>query len=202
MFPGEKNRNGGALMKKSLFVSILVILIGGFFALAAVADDNHHGKHDNTLVRFKGGIGVIPISNVVVDATTGAITVNRNTVRGVNSPGQIWRIKHFEAKIKDNGDIKVEGKGLVLAGGNGIGRPPAGTSVFATLICEAAAPFIEHSTPLTGVLLAPNGDFKIDDVLVPIPPSDCASPVLLIRSANGGNWFAVGIPDLDDHDRH
>ena len=189
-------------MKKSLFVSILVILIGGFFASSLVADDNHRHKDDNTLVKFKGGIGVIPISNVVVDTTTGAITVNRNTVRGVNSPGQIWRIKHFEAKIKDNGDIKVEGKGLVLAGGNGIGRPPAGTSVFATLICETAAPFIEHSTLLTGVLLAPNGDFKIDDVLVPIPPSDCASPVLLIRSANGGNWFAAGIPDLDDHDRH
>src|SRR5262249_56741897 len=55
----------------------------------------------------------------------------------------------------------------------------------------AAAPFIEHSTTLTGVPLAPDGDFKIDDVLVPMP-DDCASPVLLIRSANGGNWFAAG----------
>jgi hypothetical protein len=187
-------------MKKSLFVSILVVLIGGFFASSIVADDNKHPQ-SNTLVRFKGGIGVIPISNVVVDATTGAITVNRNIVRGVNSPGQIWRIRDLDAKIKMNGDIKVEGKGLALAGGNGIGRPPAGTSVFATLICEAAAPFIEHSTTLAGVPLAPNGDFKIDDVLVPIPDG-CASPVLLIRSANGGNWFAVGIPDLDDHDQH
>ena len=179
-------------MKKSLFLSIVAILIGGFFALPVKADDR---RHQDTLVKFKGGIGVIPISNVVV-AADGTITVNRNTVRGVNSPGQIWRIKDLDAKIKTNGDIKVEGKGLVLAGGNGIGRPPAGTSVFATLICEAAAPFIEHSTTLTGVPLAPDGDFKIDDVLVPMP-DDCASPVLLIRSANGGNWFATGIPDLD-----
>ena len=66
------------------------------------------------------------------------------------------------------------------------------TSVFATLICEAAAPFIEHSTTLTGVPLAPNGDFKIDDVLVPMPDG-CASPVLLIRTASGGTWFAAGI---------
>ena len=43
-------------MKNSLFGSILVVLIGGFFASAVVADD--------TLVRFKGGIGVIPVSNV------------------------------------------------------------------------------------------------------------------------------------------
>ena len=79
-------------------------------------------------------------------------------------------------------------------------RPnPNPTSVFATLICEAAAPFIEHSTTLTGVPLAPNGDFKIDDVLAPIPDG-CASPVLLIRSANGGAWFAAGIPIPGDSD--
>ena len=92
-------------------------------------------------------------------------------------------IRDLDAKIKKNGDIKVEGKGLVLAGGNGIGSPPANpTSVFATLICEAAAPFIEHSTTLAGVPLAPNGDFKIDDVLVADAAIGCASPVLLIRT--------------------
>jgi hypothetical protein len=187
-------------MKKSLFVTILLVLIGAFFASSIVADDRHH---DNTLLKFKGGIGVIPISNVVVDATTGAITsVNRNMVRGVNSPGQIWTIADLQATVKRNGDIKVEGKGLVLAGGNGIGRPPAGTTnVFATLICGAAAPFTEHSSTLSGVPLAADGDFKIDDVLGPMPPTDCASPVLLIRTAGSGNWFAAGIPDLDDHDR-
>ena len=35
-------------MKKSLFVSIFVVLIGGFFASSVLADDN-------TLVKFKGG---------------------------------------------------------------------------------------------------------------------------------------------------
>jgi hypothetical protein len=188
-------------MKKSVLVFILIVLIGAFLASSIVADDKHH---DNTLVKFKGGIGVIPISNVVVDATTGAVTsVNRNMVRGVNSPGQIWTIADLKVTVKRNGDIKVEGKGLVLAGGNGIGRPPGGaTNVFATLICEAAAPFTEHSSTLAGVPLAADGDFKIDDALVPLPPTDCASPVLLIRTAGSGNWFAAGIPDLDDHDRH
>lgn len=86
-----------------------------------------------------------------------------------------------------------------MAGGNNAGRA-TGQSVFATLICEAAAPFTERSTNFAGVPLAPNGDFKIDDVLVPIP-TDCASPMLLIRTTNENpanrNWFAVGIPDLD-----
>jgi hypothetical protein len=188
-------------MKGSLFVSILVVLIGGFFASSVVADDNR--QHD-TLVKFKGGIGVHPVSNVsgAVNPDDGTFSnVTRNIVRLINPAGQIWVIQKLEAAVKTNGDIKVEGKGLVLAGGNGIGRPPAGASVFATLICEAAAQFIEHSTTLTGVPLAPDGDFKIDDVLTPLPDG-CASPVLLIRSANGGAWFAAGIPDLDDHDQH
>jgi hypothetical protein len=174
-------------MKKSQFVSMLVILL--VFASSAVAEDKR--DHD-TLVKFKGGIGAIPISNVAVDATTGAVTVTRNMVRGVNSPGQIWTIKELEAGIKTNGDIEVEGKGLVLGGGNSIGRA-TGQSVFATLFCGT----VEHSTTATGVLLATDGDFKIDDVLVPIPPADCVDPVLLIRTAGSGNWFAAGIPDLD-----
>ena len=178
-------------MKQCRFVSILVVLVAGFFSSSAVADDK---RHHNTLVRFEGAIGVIPISNVLVDPATGAITVNRNMVRGVNSPGQIWTIKDLEARIKTNGDIKVEGKGLVLAGGNSIGRA-TGQSVFATLFCGTTT-ITEHSTTATGVPLATDGDFKIDDVLVPIPPTDCVDPVLLIRTAGSGNWFAAGIPDF------
>jgi hypothetical protein len=174
-------------MKKSQVVSMLVVLL--LFASSAIAEDKRH--HD-TLVKFKGGIGAIPISNVAVDANTGAVTVTRNMVRGVNSPGQIWTIKQLEARIKTNGDIKVEGKGLVLAGGNSIGRA-TGQSVFATLFCGT----VEHSTTAAGVPLATDGDFKIDDVLVPIPPTDCVDPALLIRTAGSGNWFAAGIPDFD-----
>jgi len=185
-------------MKKNLSISIVAILIGGFFASSVVADDKRH--HDN-LVKFKGGIGVIPISNVALDATTGAVIITRNMVRGVNSPGQIWRIKDLEAKIKDNGDIKVEGEGLLLAGGNNIGTN-AGQSVAAQLFCG------DQTFTSAGVPLEANGDFKITGILSPLPlPSICETPVLLIRSINLttgvlGSWFAAGIPDLDDRDRH
>src|SRR5439155_4378945 len=142
------------VMKKNLFACAFVILTGLLSASSVLADD--------ILIKFNGGIGAIPISNVAVNATTGAVTVNRNVVRGVNSPGQIWRIADLDATIKTNGDISVAGNGLVLAGGDNIGRA-TGQSVFATLICEATAPVTEHSTTLTGIQLAPNGDFKIDD---------------------------------------
>lgn len=176
-------------MKKQLLVSMLVIAIAGLADSTSNADD--------TLARFKGGIGVHPVSNVsgTANADGSFPDVTRNIVRTVNPAGQIWVIEDLDARVKTNGDISVRGKGLILGGGNNAGRA-SGQSVFATLICEAAAPFVQLSTNATGVPLAANGDFKIDDILTPLPTGACASPMLLIRNAAGGTWFAVGIPVL------
>jgi len=175
-------------MKKSLFASILMVLIGGFFASSVIADD--------TLVSFKGGIGDIPVANVAGTANPDGTfpNVTRNVVRLVNHAGQIWVIANLDASVRTNGDIKVKGKGLIFGGGDNAGRA-TGQKVFATLICEAAAPFTQRSTILADVPLAANDDFEIDDVLVPIA-TECASPMLLIRETIGGTWFAFGIPKL------
>jgi hypothetical protein len=166
---------------------------------SAVADDGS--------IRFKGGIGVIPVSSVAgcpaapAACVTGPpVTVNPNFVRGVSPPGQIWVIDRLDARVSANGSINVEGKGLILAGGNNAGRPPPGTSVIATLICSATTPFTQFSTSTAGVMLSPNGDFKINDKLSPTPPSPCTSPMLLIRNAANLAWFAVGIFRADDDD--
>jgi hypothetical protein len=177
-------------MKKSLFASILTALAAGFFASSAMADD--------ALVRFQGAIGDIPVANVAGTANPDGTfpNVTRNIVRLVNPAGQIWVISAFNADVKADGRIHVDGRGLLLGGGNAIGTN-GNASVFATLICEAAAPFAQSSTNLAGVALAANGDFTIDDVLVPPAPAACASPALLIRTTAGGAWFAAGIPKLD-----
>ena len=163
-----------------------------------------------SLARFEGGIGVTPISSFsgAASAQDGTFEkVTRNFVRNVRSATQLWTIAGLKAEIKSDGRIAVEGRGLILAGGDSIGRPPA-ISVVATLICEAQAPFIERNSadqlnPNSfegGVPLDANGDFRIDDTLrtsfntdVPMP-TECASPVLLIRSAGNGSWLAAGIP--------
>jgi hypothetical protein len=150
------------------------------------------------LARFEGGIGVIPVSNVSGEPNPDGTfpNVTRNVVRGINPAGP-WRIANLRAVVTTDGAISVRGRGLLLASGNRIGQN-ANQSVFATLICEAAAPFVERNTALAGVPLEPNGDFRIDDMLDPAP-SDCASPVLLIRSAGNGTWFAAGVPKLGDN---
>ena len=175
-------------MKKTLLLALFLV---GMVPVSAMASD--------TLVKFKGGIGVIPVSSGAgLNADATSPNVNRNVVRGVNPPGQIWMIADLRATVKVDGRITVDGRGLLLAGGNGIGTN-AGQRVFATLICEAAAPFTLHNSDVAGVPLEPNGDFRIDDVLSDTPLADCASPVLLIRNPAGA-WFAAGILDRDSDD--
>ena len=162
------------------------------------------------LVKFDGGIGAIGVSAALAagDGTgPNATTVTRNIVRGVQPPAQLWAIADLTAEVEIDGHIKVDGRGLVFAGGNTIGTAngtagSGGTAVinvFATLICENAAPFTERNTNPTGVALAENGDFRINDVLSPPPPasSSCATPVLLIRNAGNKNWFAAGIQKFE-----
>ena len=71
---------------KTTWALACVLSVGIVFPVAA---QNH------SLVRFDGGIGVIPVSNGTV--TNGVAT--RNVVRLVNPPGQIWVIKGLKANV-------------------------------------------------------------------------------------------------------
>jgi hypothetical protein len=163
------------------------------FAVAAIVPLPASGNsyRENLLVRFDHAIGVDPISNVVVNGTT--TTATPNLVRSISPAGQIWRIDDLDANVTTDGRIRARGRGLLLGGGNGIGTN-GGQSVFATLFCGPAATATASSSNLLGVALESDGDFVIDDVLSPLPPTSCETPVLLIRTAAGAHpWFAAGI---------
>src|SRR5262249_55824744 len=131
------------------------------------------------LVRFDGGIGVVPVR-------AGPVA---NIVRGVNPGGAPWVISRLTADVKIDGGGSIDGRGLVLGGTDNIGTP-AGQSVKARLFCTNAMVSSDSVT----VPLEPNGDFRIDGALAPVPPTPCTSPALLIVSGGNGNWFAAGIP--------
>ena len=145
-----------------------------------------------TFLKFRGGIGVMPVLSVVPAPVA-------NVVRGIQPAGDPWRISALSAEVRADGRIRVEGRGLLLAGGNTIGTN-GGVSVFVTVICGPLpnGPFTVSSTPIANaVAIAADGDFTIDDVLTPVPPLDCDNPVLLIRNVPG-TWFAAGIPVVFD----
>jgi len=148
--------------------SLGALLVGLAFSLPAAAD--------GTLVRFEGGIGSQPLrSGPAV-----------NVVRGVNPGGIPWVIERFTADVKTDGRIFVDGRGLLLAGGDNVAGT-GGQRVRARLFCGS----LSQETGL--VDLEANGDFRINDVLSPLPPVPCDNPALLIVNA-GGAWFAAGTP--------
>ena len=188
----SKNRN-------QLRLGVCTASVMGAMLFSAVA------SADEAALRFKGGIGVIPVSSFVNCPATNPcaipgtgpapVAVNRNIVRGVPPPGQIWVIDDLDARIGPKGNIVVRGKGLILAGGDNTGRAPTpALSVFASLFCGAPTAATESRTASVGVVLPPDGDFEIHDVLSPVPAATCANPMLLIRTTAAGNaWFAAGI---------
>jgi hypothetical protein len=82
-----------------------MIFIGGFFASSVSADD--------TLVRFKGGIGVHPVSNVAgaADADGNFPNVTRNIVRGVNPAGQLCGDRQAGRQGEDERGYQSQRKG-------------------------------------------------------------------------------------------
>ena len=126
-------------MKKA-FVGLMSVLLGVMIQAPSVTA--------GTLVEFEGGIGVIPVSSAAVPQNADGTfqNVNRNDVRGVAPGGQPWVIRRFQATVKENGDIRAEGKGLLLAGGNNIGTKDAVAKVLATLFCSNDGN-VEHNSP-------------------------------------------------------
>lgn len=174
------------MTKKAL---VLVLLLGTAFSLSVVAGAGQGSGVRSGLVRFEGGIGVIPVSSGQGTAAT-ATVVNRNIVRGVPPAGQPWVIERLSVDVKIDGQISVDGRGLLLGGGNNIGRSNL-AMVRARLFCGPVATQTTHDSGL--VELDAAGDFRIEDVLNLLPPDPCDTPTLLIVNS-AGSWFAAGIP--------
>ena len=167
--------------------SLLRLLAGAFLLgvmlLFMLATDQ--ARADDAKLRFEGGIGE-------QDAARAGTALVVNDVFGVQPGGRPWVISALSATVSATDAITVDGRGLLLAGGAGIGGN-GGQSVRATLLCNGSAT-TAPSTHVSGLVpLAPNGDFHIDDTLAPALPTPCGNAILLITNP-GGAWFAAGIP--------
>ena len=139
---GDSSRKGKVLKGGVAMKSRLGFALFLFVSLVPLTSAGYDDRND-TLVRFKGGIGVDPISNVTVTGAT--TTASPNTVRGVPPPGQIWRIADLTARVSVDGRIRVFGRGLLLGGGNGIGTN--GGRVFSLLSSAGPPPALLPPAP-------------------------------------------------------
>ncbi len=179
-------------MKK--FRSLAALTLAAVASMPALADD------DSTLVRFRGAIGVDPLT-----AAGGVDVVN--TVRGIAPGGRAWTLVSLRAVVRTDGTIHASGKGLLFTSGDLIGTRGGVTTVGATLACGAAnnTAALFHSRP-AALDLAGNftisGKLTQDGVNDAVMPATCDNPVLLVRNVNAatgafGGWFAAGIPKVN-----
>ncbi len=115
-----------AISRRS-FLNTSLAVGGVIFVMVAIAQS----ALAQNLVRFSGGIGVIPTGSA------------NTTVRGVAAAGQIWVIQDLAADVKQDGRIRLDGRGLLLGSGDAVGSN-ANASVFATLFRSDDAN-VQHS---------------------------------------------------------
>jgi hypothetical protein len=172
----------------------------------------HGDGADNVLFKFDGGTGV-----QVFRSAAGVPALN--TVLGVNPGGAPWGLTSFRATVKNTGEIRGRGTGVLLLGADGIGTRAGPRQVILSLFCRnvPVAPATVgtlQTTPFNSlpVDLDEDGDFSVRGTLTDAtgatPPLTCGDdmdnrPVLLIRSvtpanpttgtpATPGAWFAAG----------
>lgn len=200
-------------------IKSLVAIVGLVAAGTAFGHGYGQGSRD-VLFNFDGAIGVQPFRS-----QAGAPVLN--VVAGVNPGGAPWGMTSFNAVIKNTGEIRGRGTGVLLWGTDNIGTRAGPRQVIISLFCRNAAvapatigtvnPNAFNSQPVD---LDEDGDFVVRgplaDATGAAPPLNCGDridnrPVLLVRAvtpanpttgapATPGAWFAAGV--LSDKNRH
>jgi hypothetical protein len=196
-------------------IKALMCVLGLIAAGTAAAHGDNNGR-SGILFVFDGAIIDIPVRSGGAAAPAAP-----NLVAGVTPGGAPWGMTSFQAILKNTGDIRARGTGVLLLGTDNLGTRGGPRQVVLTLFCRnapvppavagslnTANPF--HSAPVD---LDEDGDFsvrsKLTDATGATPPLDCGDtvdnrPVLLVRNWNPANattgapaapgpWFAAGV---------
>jgi hypothetical protein len=189
-----------------------LLAVAGLIA-AGTAFGHGYDRDSNILFKFDGGIGVQPFRS-----QAGAPVLN--VVAGVNPGGAPWGMTSFTATIKNTGEIRARGTGVLLWGADGIGTRAGPRQVILSLFCRSvpvppavAGTVLQNAFNSQPVDLDEDGDFVVRGTLADAtgaaPPLTCGDdvdnrPVLLVRSvtpanpttgapATPGAWFAAGV---------
>ncbi|HZL80322.1 MAG TPA: hypothetical protein VFC06_00020, partial [Demequina sp.] len=164
----------------ALTISAAVALaIGGFSVAPAFADGSGSGGH--VLLRAEL-VGSMPAPGSPV-------------VAGINPGGAPWVNGPSRVRVRDDGRITVQIRGLVIPPPRGTGVNPI-ASVVATLVCDQ---LIEASTMPFVLSAAGNGSTR--EVIA--VPRHCDDPVVLIQpAANRAVYIASTVEHERSHAEH
>jgi len=163
------------------------------------------GTDNGTVVYVRGGAAVKGLTYMLVLLLVGmapgawagealfefeqlrGIPTANLVVRNIAGGGLPWTIAQGEARLQEDGTLKVEVEGLVLAAGPNAGTNPVG-QFLATLSCLNADGTINNIST-NPVPATSTGDARIEEVL-PLPDT-CLGPIVFVQGFPSLRWFAM-----------
>lgn len=165
------------MKKYAIVLSGLAVVFGLAFPTASISSEG------NDILEFD-------VMAAVSEPFTGAA----NPIRGVNGGGLPWEIDEGEGELRENGQLKVEVEGLVLARRAPVPEALRGTNPVAEFKAIVSCLTSSGGTAQTvnvatnTVPATPTGDARIrEKVALPTP---CFAPIVFVTSP-GDAWFAV-----------
>ena len=169
-------------MRRWLLVGLTILVFSLALTLSGTTRASD-GKEDTTVLQFNGMVGV-----------HGPYIGSSNPIRGINGGGISWVLTRAEGKLKADGELKVEVKGLVLgpdAPANLRGTNPVPTFK-AVVSCQSINE--EGQATVTNISTkafpaSTTGNAKIEDKVD--LPTTCIAPVIFVVHGTAGAWFAA-----------
>jgi hypothetical protein len=161
-------------MRKKWIPAVVLALALGLIVQASVAGSGRH----STMLKFK------TMAGVVVPYVGPA-----NAIRGIPGAGSPWSIAKANGTLRENGDLEVKVKGLIITA-TGTNPVPTFRAVVSCMsIAGGAAVAVNQVTAPFPATTTGNAKFKGNVSL----PSPCIAPIVFVTAGTGEPpaWFSV-----------
>jgi hypothetical protein len=163
-------------MRRKWIPAVVLALALGLAAQVSLAD-NGHGS-DSTVLRFKTMVG-----------DQGPYVGPANAIRGIPGAGSPWSIDKANGTLKQNGDLDVKVKGLIITGTGANPVPTFRAVVSCQSIANGAVTVVNRVTAPFPATTTGDAQFKGNVDL----PSPCVAPIVFVTTGTGDPpaWFSV-----------
>jgi hypothetical protein len=163
-------------MRRKWIAAVVLALAIGLIAQVSLADSG--GSSNSTVLRFKTMIG-----------DQGPYVGPANAIRGIPGAGSPWSIDKANGTLKQNGDLDVKVKGLIITGTGANPVPTFRAVVSCQSIANGAAVVVNRVTAPFPATTTGDAHFKGNVDL----PSPCVAPIVFVTNGTGDPpaWFSV-----------
>ncbi len=161
-------------MRKKWILPVILALGLGLIAQASFAGSDRN----STVLKFKTMAGVVA-----------PYTGPANAIRGIPGGGVPWSIDEAHGTLKENGDLDVEVKGLIIIATGTNPFPTFRAVVSCQSIADGAAVTVNRVTPSFRATTTGDAKFK-GTVSLPRP---CIAPIVFVTDGAGDPpaWFSA-----------